>query len=390
MRGTPCAIAAFLQLVAVSVVGAQVANQPEQDCATQSRITVERKMAACREVIAKKPNDPAAYRHLGDLYFSVSDAPLTANDINLFIVSYSNAIALTPQLGPQEAVLLVRRGIVYVRGQKQAEALSDFNKAIELDPKFAPAYEQRASLLRRKFDFAGALADYDRLVDLQPTKWIYLFDRSQVRTELGQYKDAIADYEKQLSITPNDRSAKEEIAALKKLMERPDPAAECAAGRSYQRGLKACDEVIEKDLDNAEAYFSRAKIRLKRSEFAAAFADLDRATDLNPKEPRYREQLYHIYRLQKNNKGALYALTFLMQSSPNSAQYHAWRAEILNEQGDFKQSIADWDRAIKLDAKRASYLCGRAKAFAASGDKTRAAADVAAAVKSSGERGYCE
>ena len=38
-----------------------------------------------------------------------------------------------------------------------------------------------------------------------------------------------------------------------------------------------------------------------------------------------------------------------MEANPDFADAHFWIARILLEQGKFKQSVAAWDRVLKLD-----------------------------------------
>jgi len=47
-------------------------------------------------------------------------------------------------------------------------ALADYSRAIELDPKYAPAYYNRGIAKNAKGDLDGAIADYNRAVELDP------------------------------------------------------------------------------------------------------------------------------------------------------------------------------------------------------------------------------
>jgi len=47
-------------------------------------------------------------------------------------------------------------------------ALADYNRAIELKPDMAAAYNNRAEIKRAKADLEGALADFSRPLNLNP------------------------------------------------------------------------------------------------------------------------------------------------------------------------------------------------------------------------------
>src|SRR5262245_26725999 len=69
-----------------------------------------------------------------------------------------------------------RRG----RGQLN-QAIEDYDRAIELDPRMAPAFQGRGAARREKRDFAGALADFDRAVVLDPRSDKAYFERGSLR-----------------------------------------------------------------------------------------------------------------------------------------------------------------------------------------------------------------
>jgi len=48
------------------------------------------------------------------------------------------------------------------------EALADYDRAIELNPKFVEAYSNRALVKYALNDDKGALADFDRAIELNP------------------------------------------------------------------------------------------------------------------------------------------------------------------------------------------------------------------------------
>jgi len=47
-------------------------------------------------------------------------------------------------------------------------AIADYSKAIELDPKFAPAYNARGITYAKKGDPDRAIADFDNAIELDP------------------------------------------------------------------------------------------------------------------------------------------------------------------------------------------------------------------------------
>ncbi|MDB9712973.1 tetratricopeptide repeat protein, partial [Flavobacteriaceae bacterium] len=47
-------------------------------------------------------------------------------------------------------------------------AISDYTKAIELDPNYANAYNNRGILKNKLKDYYGAISDYTKVIELKP------------------------------------------------------------------------------------------------------------------------------------------------------------------------------------------------------------------------------
>ncbi len=86
----------------------------------------------------------------------------------------------------------------YMAREYEAE-LTDLNKAIELNPKFADALFSRASLYygdlpMKQRDYSKAATNYSQFLNLKSTDYSGRFNRALCYEELRQYDNAIADY----------------------------------------------------------------------------------------------------------------------------------------------------------------------------------------------------
>src|SRR5262245_28793344 len=162
-------------------------------------------------------------------YINRGIARRAKGDIDGAIADYSEAITLNPQL----AVAYNHRGTAYVDKGDHERAIADFTKAIgldpkdlreggahgpkkvdidgggvedrpsvELDPKFADAYNNRGAAYARKGDRGRAIADYTKALEFNP-KFIWGYNnRGLVYSSMGEYDKAIADFDKALEIDP--------------------------------------------------------------------------------------------------------------------------------------------------------------------------------------------
>ena len=95
-------------------------------------------------------------------------------------------------------------GVSHLNLNKPEKALTDFNKAIDLEPGRAGGYLGRANALNTLQHYREALQDYDKTIELDPGPGLAnaYVNRAVAYSHLGENKKAIADYEKGLELDP--------------------------------------------------------------------------------------------------------------------------------------------------------------------------------------------
>jgi tetratricopeptide (TPR) repeat protein len=82
------------------------------------------------------------------------------------------------------------------------EAIKDYNKAIELDPKYAISYNYRGNAKVLLGDYDEAIKDYTKLIKLNP-KYVEAYNnRGRAKIFLKDYHGAIQDYNKAIELDP--------------------------------------------------------------------------------------------------------------------------------------------------------------------------------------------
>ena len=62
----------------------------------------------------------------------------------------------------------MNRGLAKTFLKEYEGAIKDYDKAIELDPNFAPAYHNRGIAKYELKQYSEAIADYDKAIELDP------------------------------------------------------------------------------------------------------------------------------------------------------------------------------------------------------------------------------
>lgn len=108
------------------------------------------------------------------------------------------------ELRADEAASKLNEGDSEAATQAEAQALEDFNAALELDPSRWKAYHNRGVSYAMTGDYDKALGEFDQALRLRPTFTNTWFNRGEIHYEQGKYAEAIADYNNVLRVNRDD------------------------------------------------------------------------------------------------------------------------------------------------------------------------------------------
>jgi tetratricopeptide (TPR) repeat protein len=192
----------------------------------------------------------------------------------------------------------------YKQGQLD-QALADYNKAIELDPKGAYAYYGRGNVYKNQGQLNQALAEYTKALQLDPTFAAAYFNRGLVYSDQGKLDQALPDFNLAIQLDPTF----------------------------------------------AVAYNNRGIVYYKQGQLDLALADYNLAIEFDPK-----------YAAAYNNRGIVYsdqgkldqALSDYNQSltlDPKNAAAYNNRGIVYSDQGKLDQALSDYNQSLTLDPK---------------------------------------
>ena len=221
---------------------AQTHREVAEGYASGNNKDLVKAMAAVDAAIALDATDPEAYILKGDIMWEQNPT-----DASQPIALYKKA----SDLRTTSAKPIARRGFVYHRAKNYDAAIAEYDKAIGIEPGFAPAYRGRAESYFGKRDFQKAKADYDEYLKLNSGS-------QSAMVRYAQFLYLVQDYKPSLELIDKLQAAGVENNTLMRIkgynqVELKDSANAMATLDAYF-AKQPQDKVVPSDLQ----YYGRA------------------------------------------------------------------------------------------------------------------------------------
>ena len=172
-------------------------------------------------------------------------------------------------------------------------AIADYTRAIELDPKMAAAYVNRAKALNDKGDYVGAIADSTTAIELgHPEIYLAYYHRGFARRRTKDLSGAISDFTKALELKPTH-----DLTLIGRAAARVETA-------DYDGAIEDYTKLLAVTNNSPRVYVWRGKVRWTRADYEEAVVDFTEAIKLAPASrmhtgtERIRGECLRIIRLQ--------------------------------------------------------------------------------------------
>jgi tetratricopeptide (TPR) repeat protein len=253
-------------------------------------------------------------------------------DSDRAIADHNKAIEIDPKYAPA----YLNRGIAHEKKGDHDRAIADFDKVIEIDPKYAPDYNSRGIAYEKKGEYDRAIADYGNAIELDPKYAPAYNNRGTAYRKKGDSDRAIADYGKAIEIDPKYA-----------------PVAYLNRGAAYEKkgdhdlAIADYSKVIEIDPKYAGAYFGRGNVHEKKGDHDQAIADYSKAIEIDPKEaPAYNGRAMVYFTAGKPAQG-LPDVEKSLELHPDDPDALETRGLIFEALGRKQEAVADFRRALE-------------------------------------------
>lgn len=122
-------------------------------------------------------------------------------NIFLIIIILSGCVA-TQETEDTDPIILLNQGVAFIEGDQNDETIAYFNKAIELNPRYAEAYYNRGLAYFNKGQDDKAITDYSKAIELNSRYAEAYYSRGVSYANYGMYDKAISDYRITIVINP--------------------------------------------------------------------------------------------------------------------------------------------------------------------------------------------
>lgn len=198
-------------IVAIFMIALGTSSQADiySDC--KQSANQERTLHGCTEIIKRgkresRFNRAFAYNKRG-MYHADRGQLLKA------ISEYTKAI----RIDPRYADSYNNRGAAYGELGQIDRAIADHTKAIEVDPNFDMAYNNRGYAYRQKEQYIRAIRDYSNAIKINPSLTIAYINRGIAYLNTGNKSKAVADW--RTAHTLGDQKATHNLKVLGIIVE---------------------------------------------------------------------------------------------------------------------------------------------------------------------------
>ncbi|MFJ8621040.1 tetratricopeptide repeat protein [Streptomyces clavifer] len=270
-----------------------------------------------------------------------------------------------------------RRGGTHRWLDRYDQAITDLTTALDIDPTNTWALYQRGATLQQTDHYDQAITDLTATLELDPTHTWALATRGQTHRTAGRYDQAITDLTAALELDPTHSWA---------LGQRGE--AHRQAGR-HDQAITDLTAALELDPTYSWALATRGEAHRQAGRYDQAITDLTAALELDPTYSWALGQRGEAHRQAGRYDQAITDLTATLELDPTHTWALATRGQVHQQVGRYDQAITDLTATLELDPTHTWALAMRCQTHRQAGHHGKARTDIARAADTRPEDSSC-
>ena len=213
------------------------------------------------------------------------------------------------------------------------KAIEHYTTAIEVNPDYANAYNNRSIIYRLKGNFDAVIQDCNKAIELNPDFAPAYLNRGNAYAEKGNVDEAIKNYTTAIEVNPNYVNAYNNRGTAYR-----------RAGK-FDEAIKDHTTAIELDRENAESYDNRGTDYYRKKRFDRAIEDYSTAIELNPKFANAYNNRGTAYHQKGNLDSAIEDYSTAIELNPYFTSAYSHRGEALLHLKKWEKAKTDLSKA---------------------------------------------
>ncbi|HEY9634318.1 MAG TPA: tetratricopeptide repeat protein [Coleofasciculaceae cyanobacterium] len=260
--------------------------------------------------------------------------------------SYNRAV----ELRPEYAEAWNGKGNSLLELKHYKDALNAYDKAIQIQPNYLEAWIGRSNALDRSQRYEEAINSFNTALKIQPNHLESLNGLGNVQIKLQNYSEAIASFDKAVKLQPNySPTWYKRGLALHHL-------------RQYEEAVKSYDKAVEYKPDSSEAWYQRGNALINLNRYQDAVESYEKAVQF---QPNLYQAWYSRGNAQNNlrqYKEAIESFDKAVKFNPDG--YESWygRGWALHQLQRYEDAVSSYNKVVRLQPNyyQAWYNLGNA------------------------------
>jgi tetratricopeptide (TPR) repeat protein len=267
------------------------------------------------------------------------------------IIEIDEVLSERHQTRDYQAALLYEQGNIFSTNNQYKEAITSYDRALQLKPDFSQAWFNRGSILNQFGKYKESLISYERALKIDPNDYDAWQSRGNVLGNLGRYEEAIASYDRSLQIDPNQYISWYDRGIALSILGR------------YKEAILSFDKTLTINSNQYKSWYNRGVILGNLGRYREALNSYDMALRLNPND----------HEVWKNRGAALGNLDQYQEEISayqkalelNSSDYEIWYNQgiAFKQLGRYEEAVISFDKALELNPNDYEAWYGRGNAL---------------------------
>ena len=228
-------------------------------------------------------------------------------------------------------------GIAYDFKNIPKEARRRYERAISVDPNFAPAYVGLALNLYKDEKVTDAVKNLKKAIELDPSGAEAYYNLAQIYHSQGVKDEAISNYKSAIQLSPRPWRYQQRLADL--LVEYGD----------YSEAIQEYESALKGEISKPEILYGMAKAYKALDMRDNAMSRIQEAIAIDPYFALLYEELGDLYEAGKEYGKAVEAYKKFAELEPDSVSVHRKLSRIYRIQGNMSSSRKEAQKAAELE-----------------------------------------